>query len=960
MQIGPPFNSPYTALPRHQRSPSNDSQQQSNANQRHRRSIDPKPPIEQELVQQVVPAPQSPGDYREQSVNPDPGKKVGQEQKNIIPTDIGPNINVDPVVQKISDSFKSVTQEASIFLKKKFAEMAEKAKTPAEKEKWNIDPDNTYLVTFDYNTTGEKPYPAKVIKRISLTEALITNAQDTPKGKGYPIPFFSGGPNVIVKPDLKAHKPGIFDFSSRFSPYNEKADITHTYQGIYKESDTSSATVYNEKNQSSITPAQFKELIWKADYEKPYGNFLDDFWSSHKEKYPTLAKASLVKSAMAQHQEGSLTAQGRELIMRAAGLAGHQESWPDITYESLQKNPPKDPTIEVGLLKLGHYQSTDLMYITDTKVKFDAQGNKVPPLTLLYIPGNSSPIHTFKSQAEMKDWLAKQMADPAKRAALAGHFPQKDKPNGYARAGIDETLTGLGTWPERREIPGGLFSYNNRAFSGYWNPQEFITTEPTKLPFDEITKRQKERSYSDATVTITSDADVTKKTILSGLEKAAKVAMFLTPLALAMPEVALALDAFYLACGVTEAGLGVDDAIKGKPQGTERIVFGLFNAGLVVAPRILKPASKGEGIAEEIEPTEVGTRDDPEPANEPAAAEDEPAIESSQNEPGNPLRPSQAGNISAYAIADGKKLISTATRNSKGIYQVKGGEGDRWFITLKDDKNVERVFEIDSRFKLSDDYVQIIDPATRKPAVTAHSTQAGNWTLVNGPGGVNLPWGRAAVAKKQLNKMIKNIETPTESLSEADRKKFSDELTDLIQKSKAEEYQSLSEYTEAGSDEINDVLRKQTNPDLYPQNVKEFLSDFAKQSDYNGVSYRYAHVSPEGAKSLKSGVGKVFRDTGVQSASTQASNAKDWNIWADNIKPAEKTIPVVYIFDEYIPKKNLSNSMLPDHVAVPPDTSLEVLATKEKNGVLYVYFGGPTKMPKQRYNLFDGSVAWPF
>ena len=154
------------------------------------------------------------------------------------------------------------------------------------------------------------------------------------------------------------------------------------------------------------------------------------------------------------------------MVMRALGLSGEETAWPDIKLEDLQKKPPKDPNIEMGMLKVGNFQSTDLMYITDKKVRYDANGNKLPPLTLLYIPGNSSPIHTFNSQAEMKAWFAKQMADPVKREAMVAHFPLKDKPNGYAQAGTEETLTGLGTWPEKRETPGGLLSYDHRAFSG--------------------------------------------------------------------------------------------------------------------------------------------------------------------------------------------------------------------------------------------------------------------------------------------------------------------------------------------------------------------------------------------------------------------------------------------------------------------------------------------------------------
>lgn len=674
------------------------------------------------------------------SDNPKPDKNIGIGQKVTVPVNVGPNPSVDPASGEINEAYKTVSQEASIFLKKKFAEMAAKAQSPAEKEKWNVDPDNTYLVTYDYNTTGKPPYPAKVVKRISLTQALITNAQDTPAGKGYLVPFYSGGPEVIVKPDIKTEKPGVFDFPSRFNPNSEKSDITHTYQGIYIESPELPAPVYNGGNQSSITPKEFKQLIWKADFQTPYTTFLDNFWSDHKEKYPTLAKASFAKSAMAQHQEGSLTAEGRELALRAAGLPGSQTSWPDITYEQLQKNPPKDPNIEVGLLKLGNYQSTDLMYITDTKVKLDANGEKIPPLTLLYIPGNSSPIHTFSSQAEMKTWVAGQMADPVKRAALAAHFPLKDKPNGYAKAGIDETLAGLGTWPEKRETPGGLFSYDHRAFSGFWNPQEFITTEPSNLPFDEVAKRQKERSYADAATEITTDTDVNKKHVLAGFDKAMKAALFLAPLALVVPEVETALSTFFLAIAAISIGIGINDKIEGKPKGDERIIFGVFNAALVLVPHIVKAGRSGEGVVNKIKQPKITT--DTEAV--PESSEQIPSRPAPENkiEPRANRHPGiESNDINDYAVKEGEQLISGVKPSAKGIYQVKGPNGeDRWLIKATYDEKTTRVFEIKSNVKLGGDTVEIIDPFTRKWVMTARNTGDETWEAVRGHGGIKFPW----------------------------------------------------------------------------------------------------------------------------------------------------------------------------------------------------------------------------
>ena len=116
------------------------------------------------------------------------------------------------------------------------------------------------------------------------------------------------------------------------------------------------------------------------------------------------------------------------------------------------------------------------------------------------------------------------------------------------------------------------------------------------------------------------------------------------------------------------------------------------------------------------------------PHTEPA----EPAI--------NRLRPSQWSDISSYAIAEGEQLISGAHANAKGMYQVKGPEGtDRWFVRLTDDTGASRVYEIDGKFKLSDGYANIIDPATKKPLMTVHAIGDGAWEPINGPGGI-WPW----------------------------------------------------------------------------------------------------------------------------------------------------------------------------------------------------------------------------
>ncbi|OKO47992.1 hypothetical protein BMH52_13605 [Pseudomonas sp. BTN1] len=420
------------------------------------------------------------------------------------------------------------------------------------------------------------------------------------------------------------------------------------------------------------------------------------------------------------------------------------------------------------------------------------------------------------------------------------------------------------------------------------------------------------------------------------------------------------MDAFYLASGATNTGIGIDDKLHGKPTGNQRIIFGVFNAAPVVIPRIVKAGKAGEGAVNEPKAPTVKPGEAPTPPHYPPdTAPPVGAGESTVNR----LRPSQWKDISSHVVPEGEQLISGVTPNAKGIYQIKGPNGeDRWMIRITDDAGNSQVHEIDGRFKLSDGYAQIIDPLTKKPVMTVHATADGAWSPINGPGGIKLPWflKNASRAKEELNEYIANINKPKEAYTESEREHFSQSLEDLINGSKAEHSQALGKYTEGGSAEINSELRAKSDPNEYSEELKKLLSDLDNQADYRGPAFRYSYVSAEGAKKLKAGVGKVFRGPAIQSSSSQPSNVKGWSTWAKDDPLTQNNQPVIYIFNESIPKKNLSSGFLVDHVAIKPNVSLEVLATKEKDGILYVYFDAPTKVPKERYNLYDGSVARPF
>lgn len=804
-----------------------------------------------------------------------------------------------------------------------------------------VDPDTTYIVTTNYDTSKPTPRYGKILNKISLTHAALSNMRalntkdDTPN---------ADSDIELALPELKK----LFQLTHSLNHLQLYRAIRQTlypapaFEYVVHGTPHAKPATPDLSSSVPLTPQQFRDLVWNTPLVAPYKTYLDNFWAANEHRYKQLSKIAFAQAAYTQTQEGSLSEEDARLVMRATGLPPGKP-WLETHVANLQAAYANDPSLEVGLLSVTGNTSSDLMYVIDKQPRRDTNGQKIHT-TLLHIPGNSSPIHRFDSPEAMKTWVADQAADPVKRAALVTHFKKNDQDDKFFFDGVAHSLKGLGGWTAS-QTPNAL---GFTSFSA-WDPQRYITLEAVAGdPFQTITQRQKERAYADADHDITTDGDVTKAAVLKLAETATAAALMMTPLAFVMPEVGLALDVIYVGAGLTEAGIGIDDLTHGKSSGTDRIVFGVLNA----APGIAGAASKLSKGVESLDapiPAETAREiETPTPQDTPEAA--------------NRLRPGESSNISAYAVADSEQLIGRAPGNAKNIYQLTDANHiDRWFIRYTDSTAVERTYEIKANFKLSDDYVEIIDPVSRKPVMTVHSTAHGDWVQNNGAGGISLPWGRnGPSAKRQLQDAIDNINKDKRVLSPEERERALDEMTRLIRASKAENYASIEEYTEAGSDEINSELRSPKDPSKYSSNTQGFLADLDAQADYSGKGYRYAFVTSQGADTLKTGVGKVFRDAGVQSASTQPFNAKEWETWAKKTLPSQNRQPVIYVFDESIPKKNLSTDTLPDHIAVEPNTSLEVRAAKERDGVLYVYLDAPTKTPKLRYNLFDGTVARPF
>lgn len=520
--------------------------------------------------------------------------KSGAAAPPTLPTLDWPNPSVTRMANEITATLPDMRRYAAHMIQ---ADM---------KAKWglDVDADNTFLVTFDYNTRGRGTHEATIVRKISLTDALIRNIQGIKSDSRIPVPWRRAGPDVTIKDEIAI---SVGDFGSKVrGPAGESSLYTNRYTGIYRgNADGSIGPRLTRDAQLGVPRDEFQKAIWDRDFSATYKNVLNAFWSSHREMFQATVKAAFAKAAIRQHAERSLDDGGFDLARRLTQLPP-DKPWTALTEKDFAKPLTADPSIEAGLLDVHGYKSTDLMYVTDRN-----SGR-----TLLHVPGNSSPIHTFANQAAMKKWFAEQCASYDTRAALSCHFPDSSKADGYLRAGIDTALPGLGAWPAsyspRSNDSSGIYAHKN--FSGQWDPENYITTSRHADPFHALATRSENRSRDDANTDITSHRDYYKK---MGLRAIDHVNRALLPIALVFPEFAGV--GFGLA-GVAEAGIGLDDIRHGKPGGVAHAVFGLLNALPIVAGKVAE-AARG---AEEAVGATTGSVEHPAGTGLPTATTDAP------------------------------------------------------------------------------------------------------------------------------------------------------------------------------------------------------------------------------------------------------------------------------------------------------------------------------------------------
>jgi hypothetical protein len=413
----------------------------------------------------------------------------------------------------------------------------------ASKQGLDLDPDKVDAVTMHYQFKGQRCI-ARIVQKLTMTQALLSNWQGESNNNligaalheawaGNPPPY----PITLVD-HLDEH--GLFDNSAEYLVYN----------GLYRQ--VSPAT-YDTAQHVRIPAEDFQQFIWHLDFRQPYGQMLKTYWKDGLDNYRDGAKVNFIAACNKQVANASLSEAGRVLAWQVAGLQ------------------PRPHEVTVACLNIYGYVATNLLCLH----------NRTSGLTLLYIPGNSSPLHEFNNESAMKHWVAEQCRQADTRHALEAHFPPGDEADTLGFSGLNTALTGLGLYPAYHHFDPD--KHPGFATSGLWVPNDTVNYKTSKYspPIEDdvflaMARHQKKRSEQDADFIISTDSSVTKEKWRGYFDSAINT---LAPIAMVVPELA---PIFGLG-GLVELGLGLDRATSAqtlaqRAGGAEDAVWGLLNA----------------------------------------------------------------------------------------------------------------------------------------------------------------------------------------------------------------------------------------------------------------------------------------------------------------------------------------------------------------------------------------------
>lgn len=456
------------------------------------------------------------------------------------------------------------------------------------KQKWGaeIDPQTALLVTLDYDYRGHEAqngiHQGQVGSSRTLVQTLLSNYQTVGDGRFGETAF-----GLYTPPDVG---PAV-RLVENVDEFADHGSGNHrTYEGIYRQT---TPQTYGPDTQIKLRPADFKKWVWELDLKYLYENYLDKAWPSDEELIAsrpyalrTSVKAAFVMSAWLQHHENSLSKKGLELAMRAAGLPSDQ-TWEGLTIGQLQRSTRLSASVEGGRLKLYRYTARDIWCYRDR-----SSGR-----VLLYIPGNSSPLHEFADGSELRQWIVEQGKAAVTKQALAAHFAEDDREDGTFHAGVLTALDGMAIYPRQHHLTKESGFFNN---DGYWDPADYIDVDIASSktdPFAQLVLTMKQAAILTDQI-IRDDADVNRANLSAVVEPIVQWVNKFGPLALFVPGG----EGLMVLAGVIDTGYGLDQAVNGetaskRAQGVTRTVFGLLNA-LPLVPAVGSLGKDGAALSE--------------------------------------------------------------------------------------------------------------------------------------------------------------------------------------------------------------------------------------------------------------------------------------------------------------------------------------------------------------------------
>lgn len=453
------------------------------------------------------------------------------------------------------------------------------------KEKWGqgIDPQTTLLVTLDYDYNGHPAlngiHQGQVAHSQPLVQVLLLNFQTVGDGRFGETAF-----GLYTPPDV-GPSVRIVENVDEFA--NHGSGNHQTYEGVYRKT---VPQTYGPLTQLALRPRDFKKWVWELELQDLYSDYLDRTWASDERlmapaPYPlrTSVKAAFVMSAWLQFHERRLTQKGLELALEAAGLSPDQ-SWESLTVASLKAPTLTPPAVKACLLKLYRYIATDIWIFrrpSDTRV-------------LMYIPGNSSPLHDFSDVGQLHQWFVEQAGVEATRRGVAAHFAEEDRADGTFHAGVMTALEGMAIFPQMHRLNREAGFFNN---DGYWDPAEYIGFDEPPAgtdPFAQLVLMMKQAALASVK-TIRDDAQVNRDNLSAVVEPVVQWINRFGPLALFVPGG----DGLLALAGLIDAGYGLEQAVDGatadqRSDGVTRTVFGLLNALPIIGM-----SGSGDGAAAE-------------------------------------------------------------------------------------------------------------------------------------------------------------------------------------------------------------------------------------------------------------------------------------------------------------------------------------------------------------------------